>query len=321
VTAPHRVRSNLVVLALCATASGARAEPTTQTGTSAAGQRAPANAGEAATAEPPAETADAAPTPPAQSAVEPSTTTQPAEPAPATAAGPAAAPANTSATAWQYPPPGAPPLTPPPPLEVEEAEYARRSFELIPQLALVTPFCRAGKASSDTCAGVTSGGAAGLVALWRVAPHFAWGGTLDVTAFQYRPPERLARNRGAAGSVYLGLVARGYFLEEGPLDPYVEASVGGAAAGTAFDEQDGSRYEETGAGPGFQLGFGADFYLGNHLRLGPGLSFTQFTVDKIRRCSSGGDGECVDVPKNEHGYLDSYASLVLRFTIMLGDET
>jgi hypothetical protein len=204
---------------------------------------------------------------------------------------------------------------------VEEAEYARRTVELIPQLSLVTPFCRAGEASSDTCAGVTSGGAAGLVALWRVAPHFAWGGTLDVTAFQYRPPERLSRSRGAAGSVYLGLMARGYFLEEGPLDPYVQLSVGGAAAGTAFDEQDGARYEETGAGPGFQLGFGADFYLGNHLRLGPGLSFTQFTVDKIRRCRSGGEGECVDVPKNEHGYLDSYASLVLRFTLLLGDET
>ena len=279
VLAPHRVRSSLVILAVCATVSNARAQSEPQAA--------------ADDAEPAADTA-----------------TSPSDPA-----------VDTSAVSRQVSPPAVPPPVPPPPLEVEEAEYARRSVELVPQLALVTAFCRAGAVSSDTCAGVTSGGAAGLVALWRVAPHLAWGGTLDVTAFQYRPPERLGRDRGAAGSVYLGLVVRGYFLEEGPLDPYVQLSVGGAAAGTAFDEQNGARYEETGAGPGFQLGFGADFYLGNHLRLGPGLSFTQFTVDKIRRCRSGGEGECVDVPKHEHGYLDSYASLVLRFTILLGDET
>ena len=318
-----------MVAAVCAAAHTTRAQPTSQASASTPGQTPAAIGGDDAPSAPSGKADDTAPEPAAEAAPEPSTAAHPDEPAPApsdeteatTATGSARPSADTDAVPWQYPPPGAPPPGVPPPLEIKEAEYARRSVELIPQLALVTPFCRTGNTSSDTCAGVTSGGAAGLVALWRVAPHFAWGGTLDVTVFQYQPPDRLSRSRAGAGSVYLGLAARGYFLEEGPLDPYVQLSVGGAAAGTAFDEQDGTRYEETGAGPGFQLGFGADFYLGNHLRLGPGLSFTQFTVDKIRRCRSGGEGECVDVPKNEHGYLDSYASLVIRFTILLGDES
>ena len=65
---------------------------------------------------------------------------------------------------------------------------------------------------------------------------------------------------------------------------------------------------------------GVGFYLGPRLRLGPALAFTQVSIDKIRRCRSGGEGECQDLPKDEHGYLNAYATVGARLTILLGDE-
>ena len=43
-------------------------------------------------------------------------------------------------------------------------------------------------------------------------------------------------------------------------------------------------------------------------------------VDKIRRCQASGDGNCVDVPKDEDGHLNSHLALTARLTIMLGGE-
>jgi hypothetical protein len=43
-------------------------------------------------------------------------------------------------------------------------------------------------------------------------------------------------------------------------------------------------------------------------------------VDKIRRCRSGGQGDCVDVDRNDYGYLGSYFAVGARLTMALGDE-
>ena len=142
-------------------------------------------------------------------------------------------------------------------------------------------------------------------------------------AAAYEPPAALDRHQAGAAAYFLGLVARLYLLEEGSMDPYVQLGVGGAALATAFEEGSGvdqQRYEETGAGPALQLSLGLDFYLGPHLKLGPALSYTQVFVDKIRRCQRGGAGNCLDLPKGEHGYLDAYATAVARLTFLLGEE-
>ena len=47
---------------------------------------------------------------------------------------------------------------------------------------------------------------------------------------------------------------------------------------------------------------------------------TQVFVDKIRHCRGGDSGFCEDLPKDDHGHLDRYATLGVRLTIMIGNE-
>lgn len=252
----------------------------------------------------------------------------PAEPASdAGSPEPSATPASSSAPApygaWQgqnyRPPPGE--VAPPAPAPVVGSpEYARRTVELIPALGFALPSCHAGTRSDDRCDGVKTGGVAGFTGLWRVTPYFAWGGGFEVAGFQYTPPPEVDLKDAGAGAIWLGLVGRVYFNDEGSLDPYVQLGVGVSALGTTGTDSTGTDWEETGAGPAVQLGGGLDFYLSRSLRLGPSLAYTRVFVDKIRRCRAGGDGDCVDVSKDEDGYLSSYFTLTARLTILLGGE-
>jgi hypothetical protein len=148
---------------------------------------------------------------------------------------------------------------------------------------------------------------------------------LDVAVFRYEPPDRLHRESAGAAAVYFGLAARAYFLDEGSVDPYLELGLGVGALGTSFDEEsiadgESARFEETGAGPAVRIGGGVDFYLSRRLRFGPAIGYTQVSVDKIRRCRGGGEGDCVDLPKDEHGHLNAYGNIGVRLVVMLGDE-
>lgn len=188
-------------------------------------------------------------------------------------------------------------------------------------LGIAFPNCREGSQSDDRCTGVKAGGSIGFGALWRVTPHFAWGGSFSLAGFDYQPPESLRREKGRSGAVWLGLLGRVYFAEEGSLDPYVQLGIGGGALGTTFDDTAGdARYEETGAGPAVQVGGGLDFFLTRALKLGPALTYTHVFVDKIRRCEADGTGDCVDVEKGEAGHLAGVLVLGANLTIMLGEE-
>ncbi|MBE7482579.1 MAG: hypothetical protein HS104_21680 [Polyangiaceae bacterium] len=246
-----------------------------------------------------------------------------AEPEPLPEPAPAAPAEPPPYAAWQgsghAEPVGAAPLPAPPP-SVGAPAYSRRTVELIPQLGLALPSCRAGDQSADRCDGVTTGGIAGFTGLWRVTPYFAWGGGFELAAFRYDPPERLELSEAGAAAVWLGLTGRVYFVDEGSLDPYLQLGLGVGALGTTATDRVGVTWEETGAGPAAQIGGGLDFYLGRSIRLGPALSYTRVFVDKIRRCRASGDGDCRDVSKDENGYLNSYFSLTARLSILLGGE-
>lgn len=226
-------------------------------------------------------------------------------------------------SAWQgsshAAPVGAAPLPAPPP-SVGAPAFSRRTVELIPSLGLALPSCRAGSQTDDRCDGVTTGGIAGFTGLWRVTPYFAWGGGFELSAFRYDPPEDLELSDAGAAAVWLGLVGRAYFIEEGSLDPYLQLGIGVGALGTTATDVAGVTWEETGAGPAAQIGGGLDFYLSRSIKLGPALSYTRVLVDKIRRCRASGDGNCVDVSKDENGYLNSYFALTARLSILLGGE-
>jgi hypothetical protein len=187
-------------------------------------------------------------------------------------------------------------------------------------LGLAFPICKAGSVSDDRCAGVEGGGMLGFSAFWRVAPHFAWGGGFAVAGFRYNAPERLGVSNTNAGAIWLGLLGRVYFADEGPIDPFFQLGIGGGALGTTYDAPTGETYEETGAGPAVQLGGGVDFFLSRTLKLGPSLFYTRVFVDKIRRCESSGDGQCQDVSKDDLGHLNAFLSIGASLTIMLGQE-
>jgi hypothetical protein len=186
-------------------------------------------------------------------------------------------------------------------------------------LQFLLPQCSAGEQSSDRCEGVFFGIGLEFSALWRMSPHFAWGGALGLAGFGYTPPGRLELRDASAGGAFISLLARVYFVDEGAFDPYLEAGVGGGFMGTAGREVDDVSYENTGAGLALRVGGGLDFHLSRSLRLGPSLVWTRLFVDKIRRCETGG-GDCLDLPKEDHGHLAGHVALGAKLTIMIGDE-
>jgi hypothetical protein len=207
-----------------------------------------------------------------------------------------------------------------PPPATQGAEHGRRPVELSPALALAFPHCEAGNVSDDRCRGVYGGAGIGFSALWRVSPFFAWGAGFELAGFGYDPPARLALRDASAGAVWLGLLARVYFVDEGSFDPYAELGLGGGFLGTTAKELDDNTYEHVGAGASVRLGGGFDFYLSRALRLGPTISVTRVFVDKITRCRAGGNEGCVDVSKDDQGHLGTFLLLGARLTINLGDE-
>ena len=326
--------TSFLALGLCLCVTGARAqtpEDTTGTPTPSPAQ-APVEAGAETLSTPPADGEAAAPTAPSPGgATPPPETDRPPAGAPDAEpstprrghAAPAASPGLSDSKRGPYPKPGRPPPGLPPARDLGDEAYGRFAVELIPHLGPAWPRCQPGEQSSRNCIGTKLGADLGFTALWRVSAYFAWGGTLGIGLFQYEPPDAYGREHGSAAAVSLLLLARGYFLDEGSIDPYVQLGLGGGALGTAFDETvDGAEehFEETGAGPALQIGAGIDFYLTRHVRLGPALTVTQVSIDKVRRCTGGGEGDCEDLPKEDDGYLDAYFSASARLTIGLGEE-
>jgi hypothetical protein len=196
----------------------------------------------------------------------------------------------------------------------------RHTVELVPELALAWTHCAAGDRTDDHCSGMKGGGEAAFAAFWRVTPYLAWGGALQIAAFRRDAPASTAIEDASGLAAFLGFLGRAYFFERGSFDPYVQLGLGGGALGTR-GRLNGERYEETGAGPAVQLGGGADFFITRELKLGPSLSYTHVFVDKIRHCDhGGGSDDCTDISKAEGGHLDSFVTLGLRLSILLGPE-
>lgn len=230
--------------------------------------------------------------------------------------------AGVTASADERPPlpPPAELSMPPPPGPPPPAKDARRAVELSPSLGVVGAVCHSGSQSDSACRGVGGGAGLSLLALWRVTPNFAWGGSLGVAAMRYEPPPELELESPGAGAAWLLFHGRYYFKDEGHFDPYVELGLGGAALGTVGTNPAGQRLERTGAGPAIAFGGGFDFVLSRYLKLGPTALLTRVFVDKIRECESGSREACADLPRGEQGYLGTLVYLGVRLTILVGQE-
>jgi hypothetical protein len=189
----------------------------------------------------------------------------------------------------------------------------------VPEVGLIVPLCREGTLSDERCRGIRTSAHAGFTALWRVHPNVAWGGSLDLGALTYDPPESLARDDPEAGAMFLGVVGRVYGLDEGILDPYLQLAFGLGAVGRSFVDPSGDRIEETAVGPALQVGGGVDTFVSSRLRLGPAVALTRTFIAEIRHCNTSQGNACVELDANDDGHVHATLEVSVRLTVMLGN--
>jgi opacity protein-like surface antigen len=216
--------------------------------------------------------------------------------------------------AAEHAPPPAIVLEAPPAPELPAAEYARRPFEITPELVLGLPSCAEGNTDNQRCAGIGAGLGAGGALLWRPTPYFAFGGTFNALSFGFHPGQSSALGETRASGHFVGVLGRVYFFERGVVEPYLELGLGSGRVETRANES-GAAYDESTSGIAFRTGAGLEFYLDRHVRLGPAFDWTTFNVSQVRRC---GAGRCVDLDENEYGHGTGFTSFAIRLSILLG---
>ena len=218
-----------------------------------------------------------------------------------------------SETAHAPPPPLA--LTAAPPPELPALELARRPFELSPELLLGLASCADGASDDTRCSGWSAGLGVGGSALWRVSPYFAFGATLSALSFGFHPSASSGLHHASAHGVFGGLLGRVYFLDHGPVEPYLELGLGGGSITTSAREADDVQYDETAVGSALRVGGAIEFYLSRHVRLGPAFDWTRFDVAHVHRCAG---SDCVPLDEAGYAHGTGFSSLSARLTILLG---
>ena len=192
--------------------------------------------------------------------------------------------------------------------------HARRSFELVAATGPYLLLCRGSPRGGDPCQGLQPLLQVGLAALWRVHPHFAWGGSFERAGRIAPLPPGPGVPR--AGALFVGWVGRVYARDEGRTDPYLQLELGYGVVERAFAGALGNGASELAAGPTIRAGAGIDYSLGTHLRLGPALTLTQGLVERLHRCEA--PANCSDVTARGRGHVTTSATLVGRVSIALG---
>ncbi len=155
----------------------------------------------------------------------------------------------------------------PTPLE-RDPDWGRRTVELVPEVGFSVPRCASrARARAAACSSLQYGRFAGLGALYRPNPYFAFGGGFLVTEFA-------GPDGATARALELGATTRVYLLESGRVEPYFELWLGGGTERTQPATE--PKLERHAASAGARVGGGIDFYLGEHVRLGPSLGAAQF---------------------------------------------
>jgi len=161
---------------------------------------------------------------------------------------------------------------------------------------------------------MAAGPGLGGTALWRPSPYFAFGGTLSVANFAFRPAQSSTLADGRAGGYFWGLLGRVYFFDHGLVEPYLELGVGSGEVSTRARELD-AEYEEESGGLAVRAGGAIEFYLSRHVRLGPAFDWTRFNVSQVRRC---GLGRCVALDDASNGQGTGFSNISVRLSVLLG---
>ncbi len=156
-----------------------------------------------------------------------------------------------------------PPLRDPEPPPLTRApEHLRRPVELVPKLSVRLPLCGPADTTSPCALGPVTGGE--LSALYRPTAYFAFGGS----AWYGRALGRAGRNAVSGDALGLALAGRVYLLEEGAIDPYLEALAG--VSSERVTRSDGALARETTASVASygRAGGGIDWFAGAGVKLG-----------------------------------------------------
>lgn len=224
-------------------------------------------------------------------------------------------PSLAAARAPHAPPPAIVLRRPPPP-ELAPLEYARHPLEIASEVMLGFPSCS--DSAATRCDGLGAGPGLGLSALWRVSPHFAFGGTVSALSFRFDPSRRAELERARESGLFYGLLGRVYFADHGAVEPYLELGLGGGSGQSRAREADAATYSETAGGAALRVGGAVELYLGRHVRFGPALDWTRWRTDRVLRCDE--SGACVDLDSSKTGHTLGFTTLSARLTIAIGPE-
>jgi hypothetical protein len=196
----------------------------------------------------------------------------------------------------------------------EADEYPRRAWEGFPSGGIGTPFCRGSAFGLGHCGDANSGPTMGAGLLYRVSPYVAIG--LDASFARFASRDSTTGAAAYSHASWVGLLVRGYFLDHGMLDPYVETGVGQGSASAGY--VDGATEVRTeSAAPSVMAGAGVDFWLAPYLRVGPALNYRLAWITDVRGCYA---STCTTYGVDERGTVGSYATLSVRATFALGRE-
>jgi hypothetical protein len=209
-------------------------------------------------------------------------------------------------------PPPLPRDLPPAPTR-EPDEIPRRVWEIFPSGGFGTPFCRGNAFGLGHCGDASSGATLGAGALYRVSPYVALG--LDASFARFTA-KSASGARDESEATWIGVLVRGYFVDHGVIDPYVETGFGQASADARHVEGDDEIRTELRA-PSVMTGAGIDFWVAPYLRVGPALNYRFAFVSSVNGCYG---ATCTAVGIDERGAVGSYASVSFCATLALGHE-
>jgi hypothetical protein len=177
--------------------------------------------------------------------------------------------------------------------------------------ALTTPFCRGDALGASRCRDTEAGTSVGGGALYRLTPYVAIGAVASFSWFG-APSASSAYSR----SRWVGAVVRGYLLDRGALDPYVEAGFGVGAVDAGYDDGAHSAHSHA-SGPSTSATVGVDVWVLPYLRVGPALSYRWTWLHLVEQCV---DGACTVDDVTTTGGVGSHMSFGLLATFALGRE-
>jgi hypothetical protein len=209
-------------------------------------------------------------------------------------------------------PPPAPPSLPPPPAR-ESDEYPRRAWEGFPEVGLSAPFCRGDSFGVNHCGDSGTGTAVGGGALYRVSPYVGLGLEASFSRFELAVDGAQAAYSRAS---WVGFLVRGYFLERGAVEPYVETGVGRGSSRAGYSDGVNAVTVEA-SGPSALAGAGVDFWVTPYLRMGPALTYRWTLLTDVRSCVG---SSCETASVADRGAVGSFASLSFVATLALGRE-